>query len=183
MPTVRHARSTGVKALGWPAAAVILIAGSALLAGCSSSPGQDIPTPVSPPTEQVVPTGRDLFASNCAACHGAAGEGQPDWHIEKADGTLPAPPLNGDGHTWHHGDGLLYRIVSQGGAIPEMPSYKSGMPAFGDHLSRQEIMDVLAYVKSLWGDKTKRGLSIRESQALVSEQDPFPAEGDAAPAR
>ena len=63
-----------------------------------------------------------------------------------------------------------------------MPSYKSGMPAFGDHLSRQEIIDVLAYVKGLWGDKTKRGLSIRESQALVSEQDPFPAEGDAAPA-
>ena len=50
------------------------------------------------------------------------------------------------------------------------------MPAFGDHLSRQEIIDVLTYIKSLWGDKTKRGLSIRESQALVSERDPFPME-------
>ena len=147
-------------------------------AGCSSSPAQDIPAPITSPTGQVVPTGQQIFASNCAACHGANGEGQPDWHIEKPDGTLPAPPLNGDGHTWHHGDGLLYRIISQGGAIPEIPSYKSGMPAFGDHLSHQEIIDVLAYIKTLWGDKSKRGLSIRESQALVSELDPFPAEGE-----
>ena len=117
-----------------------------------------------------------MFASNCAACHGAGGEGQLDWHIEKADGTFPAPPLNGDGHTWHHGDGLLYRIVSQGGAVPEFPSYKSGMPAFGDRLSRQEIIDVLAYVKTLWGEKSKRGLTIRESQSIVSEQDPFPSQ-------
>ena len=51
------------------------------------------------------------------------------------------------------------------------------MPAFGDRLSREELIEVLTYVKSLWADKTKRGLSIRESQALVSEQDPFLPEG------
>ena len=48
------------------------------------------------------------------------------------------------------------------------------MPAFGDRLSHQEIIEVLAYVKSLWGDKSKRGMSIQESQALASEQDPVP---------
>ena len=178
MITACRVRFTAIRVLGWPAWAAILIVGTVLLTGCSSSPAQDTPAPIASPTEQAVPTGQQIFASNCAACHGANGEGQPDWHIEKADGTLPAPPLNGDGHTWHHGDGLLYRIISQGGAIPEMPSYKSGMPAFGDHLSRQEIIDVLAYIKSLWGDKTKRGLSIRESQSLVSELDPFPASGE-----
>ena len=117
---------------------------------------------------------------DCAVCHGVGGEGQPDWHVRKKDGTLP-PPLNGDGHTWHHSDGLLYRIVSQGGVIledPRYPSFKSAMPAFGDRLSHQEIIAVLTYVKSLWGDKTKRGLSIRESQALASEEeDPFPPGG------
>ena len=51
------------------------------------------------------------------------------------------------------------------------------MPTFGDRLSHQEIIEVLTYVKSLWGDKTKRGLSIRESQTLASEQDPFPSDG------
>ena len=125
--------------------------------------------------------GESIFRANCAACHGANGEGQPNWYIRKADGLLPAPPLNGDGHTWHHGDGTLYRIVSQGGAIyesPDLPNYKSGMPAFGETLSHEEIIAVITYVKSLWGDKMAEGLGlpIKESQGLVSETDPFPEE-------
>ena len=126
-------------------------------------------------------TGQEIFAATCAACHGADGQGQPNWHIPKADGTLPAPPLNGDGHTWHHADGLLYRIVSGGGKIledPTVPSFKSGMPAFGEQLSHEELIAVIIHVKSLWGDKVKRGLTFRESQALVSESDPFPPDGN-----
>ena len=90
---------------------------------------------------------------------------------------MPPPPLNGDGHTWHHSDGLLYRIVSQGGQFQEdtdLSSFRSAMPAFGDQLGREEIVQVLTYVKSLWGDKTSRGSSIKEWQALASETDPFP---------
>ncbi len=123
--------------------------------------------------------GKDVFRQNCAVCHGSNGEGQPDWHMRKPDGLLPAPPLNGDGHTWHHGDGTLYKIVSQGGAVyesPDLPNYKSGMPAFGETLSNGEIVAVITYVKDLWGDKIAQGLDLRkrESQAIVSETDPFP---------
>ena len=125
--------------------------------------------------------GEAIFRANCAACHGTNGEGQPNWHIRRPDGVLPAPPLNGDGHTWHHGDGTLYRVVSQGGAIfesPDLPNYKSGMPPFGETLSHDEIVAVINYVKTLWGDKMAEGLGlpVRESQALVSETDPFPEE-------
>ena len=49
------------------------------------------------------------------------------------------------------------------------------MPSFGDRLSHDEIVEVSTYVKSLWGGKTFGELSIQESPALVSEQDPFPA--------
>ena len=54
-----------------------------------------------------------------------------------------------------------------------MPNFKSGMPAFGEVLGHDEIVAVLTHVKSLWGDKTKLGFYIRESQALVSEKRPF----------
>ena len=158
------------------AAAMMLVLGALLIASCSatSPAGSD-------QAQERLSTGREIFATNCTACHGTGGEGQPDWHIRKEDGTLPAPPLNGDGHTWHHGDGLLYRTVSQGGVIFEDPTYtyfKSGMPAFGDALSHEEILAVLTYVKSLWGEKTKLGNSITASQQLISEQDPFPKEGE-----
>ena len=127
--------------------------------------------------DSATPTGQELFAANCAVCHGSEGEGQPNWHIANDDGTLPAPPLNGDGHTWHHADGLLYRIVDQGGAqfeSPSDPGFKSAMPGFGDRLSREEIIAVLTHVKSLWGDKVRMDFAIRESQALLSKRDPFP---------
>ena len=158
---------------------VVLILASVLLTACASSTSESIQTSGSDSAVDAPRTGRELFASNCAACHGAAGEGHPDWRIRNADGTLPPPPLNGDGHTWHHADGLLYRIVSQGGKsleIPGDPSFKSAMPAFGDLLTHEETIEVLTYVKSLWEDKTNLGLSIRETQALISERDPFPSE-------
>ena len=168
--------------------ALVLLALAA--AGCSSTPPEPAasPTPVVPtatpeptvPPTPVVRSGQEVFAATCAACHGENGEGQPDWHIRNPNGTLPAPPLNGDGHTWHHADGLLYRIVSQGGKFqetPEVPSFKSAMPAFGELLSHEEIIATLEYVKGLWGDKTKRGISIRESQQWLSEGDPYPASG------
>ncbi len=174
-------RSIGFRAVGCAAAFPMLTLAFILLTACVSSPDEDRPTPVRTATVEAAPTGQELFAANCAACHGAAGEGQPNWHIKNADGTLPPPPLNGDGHTWHHGDGLLYRIVSQGGKSLEDPrdtGFKSAMPAFGDRLSHDEIIEVLTYIKNLWGDKTKRDISIRESQAFVSQQDPFPPAGE-----
>ena len=172
-------RSIPARAVGRGFAVVVLILASVLVTACTSAPGESTQTSGSGPEVEAPRTGRELFASNCAACHGAAGEGHPDWRIKNADGTLPPPPLNGDGHTWHHADGLLYRIVSQGGKsleIPGDPSFKSAMPAFGDLLSHEEVVEVLAYVKSLWGDKTAQGLSIRETQALISERDPFPSD-------
>ena len=122
--------------------------------------------------------GQAVFQANCAACHGELGQGQPDWHIRTASGVLPAPPLNGDGHTWHHGDGTLYRTVSLGGAIyesPDVPSFKSGMPAFGQKLTHEEIVAVINYAKSQWRGKAANGLVKSEAQAQTSEADPFPA--------
>lgn len=125
----------------------------------------------------VASQGESIFRANCAVCHGAQGQGQPNWRIRNPNGTLPPPPLNGDGHTWHHSDGLLYQIVSQGGAIfqsPAQPKFKSGMPAFGQQLSHQEVIAALNYIKTLWGDKMFQGRLKRESQAILSESDPFP---------
>ena len=48
------------------------------------------------------------------------------------------------------------------------------MPGFGEQLSREEIIAVLEYVKSLWGDREVRGASIVEQQALISGADPYP---------
>ena len=156
-----------------------LILASIVVLACSPSGEENLPvTPTPTATIVVARSGQAIFTSTCAVCHGQSGEGQPNWHIRKEDGTLPPPPLNGDGHTWHHGDGFLYKVVRDGGKwleSPDIPHFKSGMPAFGEQLSHDEIIGVITYVKSLWGDKTGRGMSIREWQAEVSLNDPFPS--------
>jgi len=95
-----------------------------------------------------------VYAQNCASCHGAKLEGQPDWKRR-----LPAPPHDDSGHTWHHADNVLVAIVKNGLVPPyATPGYESDTPAFGGKLSDEEIWAVLAYVKSHW---SREVLSIR----------------------
>lgn len=98
-------------------------------------------------------TGRLLYADHCAACHGVALEGAPDWRRPGPDGLYPAPPHDETGHTWHHGDGMLSDYVQRGGqaVLDDLGvSFTSGMPGFGDILSNDEIEAILAYIRSTW---------------------------------
>ena len=45
--------------------------------------------------------GQSLYADNCASCHGAKLEEQPNWKSLNTDDVLPAPPHDRTGHTWH----------------------------------------------------------------------------------
>ena len=73
-----------------------------------------------------------------------------DWRRRKADGTLPAPPHDATGHTWHHSDELLFRLTRDGPGVIAGEDYRTTMPAYGGILSDREIWSVLAYIKSRW---------------------------------
>lgn len=99
--------------------------------------------------------GRQLYAGNCASCHGAKLEGQPDWKRQLPSGRMPAPPHDASGHTWHHPDGVLFRITKEGPAAVVGNGYESDMPGFKDVLSEEEIRDILAYIKSMWPERER----------------------------
>jgi len=46
-----------------------------------------------------VRSGRAVYEQHCASCHGAMAEGAPNWQVRDANGELPAPPHNAEGHT------------------------------------------------------------------------------------
>ena len=97
--------------------------------------------------------GATLYTQHCASCHGARLEGQPDWQIAGADGVLPAPPHDGTGHTWHHGDAMLTDYIRRGGqaVLDDMGvAMTSGMPGFDAVLSEGDIAAILAFIKSQW---------------------------------
>ncbi len=104
----------------------------------------------------IVAQGRQIYADQCAACHGADLEGQPDWRTPLASGRLPAPPHDAGGHTWHHHDDVLFRIVKEGTAAIIGGGYESDMPGFADVLSDSEIRAVLDYIKSTWPVRERR---------------------------
>ena len=103
--------------------------------------------------------GRSLYADNCASCHGVNLEGQPNWQSPNADGVLPAPPHDRTGHTWHHDDELLFEYTKLGGQtaleVRGVTGFTSGMSAFGETLTDDEIWNILAYIRSTWSDRER----------------------------
>ena len=104
--------------------------------------------------------GAALYAEHCASCHGAELEGAPDWRRRGPDGLYPAPPHDATGHTWHHGDRLLFDYTKLGGegalAALGITDFESGMPGFAEVLSDDEIRDVLAFIKSTWPEPLRQ---------------------------
>jgi mono/diheme cytochrome c family protein len=122
-------------------------------------------------TDPQLALGREVYDLECASCHGARGEGEPDWMITRDDGSLPAPPHDASGHTWHHPDDELLAIIADGGTV-YMPN--SNMPGYRDRLSGSEMVAVLAYIKSMWGptERTYQAERTLEWQLMMGAEAP-----------
>jgi mono/diheme cytochrome c family protein len=93
------------------------------------------------PVPRDAPAAQRLYLTHCAECHGANGRGS--WRatlLLLRPGSLADPralaPLS---------DEYLFGLVKDGGA----PIGKPGMPAFGYHLSDEQVREVVRYVRSL----------------------------------
>ena len=136
----------------WLAILVILLGAASLSYRLTTSANRPVvinqtavpPLPAMNP--DTVARGEILYAQYCAKCHGASLEGAVDWKKSLPDGSLPPPPHDGSGHTWHHTDELLISITQNGGD----PSYNSKMPAFKDKLTQDESIAILDFIKSKW---------------------------------
>lgn len=118
-----------------------------------------------------IETGRTLYDAHCAACHGAELEGAPDWRSPGPDGRLPPPPHDESGHTWHHGDAMLFDYVQRGGQayLDDLRvEFDSGMPAFREILTDAEIDAILAFIRSTWPEDIRR---IQAERTEREEQD------------
>jgi mono/diheme cytochrome c family protein len=123
----------------------------------------DEPTKPDQNDPKLVERGKVVYAEECARCHGANLEGQPDWRHRLPNGRMPAPPHDPTGHTWHHSDRQLFDMTKFGpGAL--VPGYQSDMPGFQDKLSDSDIWAVLSYIESKWPT------DIREKQQRMNRE-------------
>ena len=138
----------------------ILLTGGLTLAGFAAAfvlaqPSQTVGI-LTPNDADVVALGQDIYATQCAACHGARLEGQPNWRTRGDDGLLPAPPHDATGHTRHHDDETLFNLTKYGlaGLMENAPP--SGMPVYEGVLSDDEVIAVLSFIKSTWPDDLRQ---------------------------
>jgi mono/diheme cytochrome c family protein len=127
--------------------ALALIVSAFLLGRLMSAPSVRL----RPDVAGIVQRGAQVYRAECAPCHGAQLQGQPNWREPGHDGLLPAPPHDPSGHTWHHPDELLFRITKYGVAKgANLKDYKSAMPAYEGVLSDEDIVAVLSWIKAQW---------------------------------
>lgn len=87
---------------------------------------------------EAVRNGLEHYAEDCLPCHGA-----PDREgAEYAAHMLPQPPELWKDHVQHMSDGALFHVIEHGVRM-------TGMPAFGEEESEEEIWELVAAVRSL----------------------------------
>jgi mono/diheme cytochrome c family protein len=97
-------------------------------------------------------SGQQVFAANCAVCHGTEGRGGNP-NLGTTDGTIP--PLNPIDPLLKDPDPKVFAhnidLFIEHGSTPDGPGPTFTMPPWGDRqlLTPQQIADVIAYVLSL----------------------------------
>lgn len=94
--------------------------------------------------KQSIKRGETVYATNCANCHMADGEGIP--------GAIP--PLAKSDYLMKDQRRAIRQILygAKGEMIVNGVKYNNEMPA-QNHLTDQEIADVLNYIQNSWGNK------------------------------
>jgi len=92
------------------------------------------------------PVGANVFAQNCASCHGAEGKGTPGSFPPLAGNPFVTGDPNKVTAAVLHGmkGPIVVNGVSFSGAIP--------MPAWSSKLSPAEVAAVVTYIRSAWGN-------------------------------
>lgn len=101
-------------------------------------------------TDSIV-AGQDLFALQCAECHGSEGEGGEITTVEELEGVV-VPPLNAADFIYTRTDDTIFNIINYG--QPDQGMSPFGL-SYGGELSRGEINAIVDFMRYTWDDRVE----------------------------
>jgi mono/diheme cytochrome c family protein len=136
----------------------LLLAAAFLLAACASGGASQTPPPTghehpAPPADYAgktnplagdaaaAETGKQLYITNCAACHGEGAHGDGP-----AAAALNPPPRSLADEIGQLSDDYLFWRISTGGA---MAPFHSSMPAWKSILPEDQIWQIITFLRTL----------------------------------
>ncbi len=102
-----------------------------------------------------VAAGFEHYMAMCVQCHGTPNVRRADW----ANGMLPIPPDLTASETQHRSDGELFYIIQHGVKM-------TGMPAFGQDHSPDDLWHIVAFMRNLSGLTEDQEKQLREAAGL-----------------
>jgi len=117
------------------------------LCGVLRYPASAQAPPAQPSSTSAANRGKDLYISQCSACHQVNGEGLPEVF----------PPLKGSGVVNKDDAAKHIHVVLDGmqGGRAGGAVYAAVMPKFAGTLSDADIADIIDYERSSWGNHGK----------------------------
>lgn len=110
------------------------------------------------------PKGKELYMQACAACHGADGKGSPQVLLGFE---TPPPDFTDCNFATREPDADWFAVAHQGGPVR---GFAPEMPAFGDALTEEELLSILAFIRTFCDDDAWPRGELNFPRALVTEK-------------
>lgn len=107
-------------------------------------------------------TGKQLYREACAACHGSDGTGAPSSTVGF---DTPLPDFTDCDFAAREPNGDWYYVAAEGGPAR---GFDNMMPAFGDSLSRVQIMKIMDHIRTFCANKNWPRGEFNLPRALVT---------------
>lgn len=120
--------------------------------------------PVSGAAQPSSPSGRELYQSACAACHGADGRGMPKGVVGF---DTPLPDFTDCSFATPEADGDWLAISHAGGPVR---AFDRRMPAFGEALPKEQLLAIIGYIRTFCTNRAWPRGELNLPRALVTEK-------------
>lgn len=138
----------------------------------ATTPPQEEPETLAASLSESILAGQDLYAVECAECHGPDGDGGEIKGVEGLEGFI-MKPINSQDEMYTRSDETMFEIINFGQPGLGMPPFGK---AYGGELAVGEIEATVNFMRYTWDDRAELPQEVVQASALpVLGEDEVPS--------